>query len=330
MFKSLPIKRGIACVFFLLPLFSYSSDINVCLWKGKNPKTVMSEFQNKHRGDLKAVKQNGQYFIINKIDMEEYLVGVLAKEMDSLWPMEALKAQAVLSRTFALNKIAENKNRKQPYDIENSIYHQVYGSTDCVKIEEAVYSTKGEVLSHNKKLAQVFFHANCGGRTAAPHEVWGGSYPLLTSTEDPYCENTPYYSWEKTFTKSMLSKLLNLPPVEKLTVADRHMSGRVKNLKFLFKDGNIRLLPAHKFRMEINSKASKVFFSKPHIIPSTNFAIIQKRDSIIFKGTGYGHGVGMCQWGARQMAEKGGKSYREIFHFYFANLVLENIDSLDE
>jgi stage II sporulation protein D len=305
---------------------SYSQEINLCLWKGNVTKHKFSEFQNKYGNDLSIRKNNHQSFIIQRIDLEEYLIGVLAKEMDSLWPIEALKAQAVLSRTFALYKIYENRNKKLPYDIENSIYHQVYRKSNCNRIKEAVYSTTGEVLTCNEEIAQVFFHANCGGSTTTPEEVWGGKYPLYNSISDPYCSNTPYYNWTKKFTKAQISKLINFSNLDKIIVTERDISGRVKNLNIISKNGKIMCVSAHKLRLQINSNASRVLFTDPFIIPGTNFTIRDEDNFIIFTGTGYGHGVGMCQWGARKMAEAG-KNYIEILNYYFKDFLLKTYNN---
>jgi len=320
MFKSL--LTEIFIFFLFLQVFSYSQEINVCLWKGRNPQAVLPRLQNKYGGEFSIRNYGGESLIVNSVDIEKYLTGVLAKEMDSLWPIEALKAQAVLSRTFAVLKIKENRSKNLPYDIENSIYHQVYGVTDCEKIGKAVYETAGQILTDSGEIAQVFFHANCGGRTSTPEEVWGGTYHKLQSVEDPYCADTPYYNWSKTFTKAQVSRLVNFPGMDKITVSERYKSGRAKNLRLSSKNGKVVYMQAHKFRMAINGKSSRVAFDEPFIIPATNFTISQQGEKITFTGTGYGHGVGMCQWGARKMAE-GGKSHGEILGYYFPNLVME-------
>jgi len=328
MFKSPLIRNCLFSAAFLFAGLSFSAEIKVCLWKGQNPHAALPGFQKKYRGVFNIIEYRGESVILNKVDLEEYITGVLAKEMDSLWPLEALKAQAVLSRTFAMNKIAENRKKNLPYDIENSIYHQVYGATNCGKIEKAAAETKNEVLVYRGEIARVFFHANCGGKTADPGEVWGGSYPAIVSVEDPYCKDTPYYKWEKTFSRISLSRLLGFPGLETISISGRHPDGRVKNLKLYSGNGILKKITSHRMRMAINSKTSEVFFTSPHIIPSTNFSILQKGNSIIFTGRGYGHGVGMCQWGARKMAEDHGKSYREILKHYFKNLSIENLENM--
>ncbi len=311
--------RNNALVLFLFLLFRgscYPQDIDVCLWKGRDYQSALPALRRKYPGSFTVKRLGGQSVIINRLDLETYLAGVLSKEMDSLWPSEALKAQAVLSRTFAVNKINENRHKSLPYDIENSIYHQVYGSAGCARIEEAVLATRGEVLSSGGDIGQVFFHASCGGRTATPEEVWGGKYDLIKSVDDPYCEGTPYHSWIKRLSLSYISRAVVFPDLAEIEISSRSVSGRINNLKLISKNGIIRHISAHRFRMEINSKAPRIAFNEPFVIPGTNFTINREGETLIFSGAGYGHGVGMCQWGARRMADSG-KNYREILSHYF-------------
>ena len=136
---------------FLLP----AEQIRVCLWKGKNPERVIEKYRNKLRGSLYLLKHGNSWLLLNKIDIEEYLYGVVGREMSPDWPFEALKAQSVCSRTIAYLKKIENAEKL--YDIESSIYHQVYGRCENEKVIRAVESTRGEVLTYNGEIARVFF-----------------------------------------------------------------------------------------------------------------------------------------------------------------------------
>jgi len=318
-------KRLILINFFLLVTGGFGRDIKVCVWKGRYSKKIYEKFKKKYRGSLYLQKFNDKWLLINKLDIEEYLYGVVGKEMDENWPIEALKAQAVCSRTFVLWKMEESKEKNLPYDIESSIYHQVYGRCENEKIIKAVESTRGEVLTYNGKIAKVFFHACCGGKTAKPEDVWGGNYPGLVSVNDPYCKKSPYFSWEKIFSKRKLSEILNMGKIEKIEILEKGSSGRVKLLGIVLKNGKCLKLSGHKFRIKINEKSENVYFTNPYTLPSTLFEVKNMKDRIIFKGKGYGHGVGMCQWGARIMAEKG-YNYKEILKFYFGKFKLENIE----
>jgi len=271
-----------------------------------------------------CIKKYGGNLTINTLDIETYLSGVLSKEMDSLWPEEALKAQAVVSRTFAVYMANESRKKGLPYDIENSIFHQVYDSSSCERIEKAVRETEGEILTYKGDIVQVFFHASCGGKTAKTSDVWGGHYRHISSVEDPYCMDTPYYYWEKSFSQDKLSRIFGTSSIEKIVIEGRDDTGRITSLRLTGKDGKIIRLTGHRFRMMVN-QGKNISFDNPEIIPSTNFTVHKENNLFIFKGYGYGHGVGMCQWGARRMAENG-FNYRQILKHYFPEMELSKIE----
>jgi stage II sporulation protein D len=319
------LKKFLISIFLLVSAL-YSRDVEVCLWSGENPEAVIKKFQGIYnKGVIYTTKYAGKSLIINRVDIEDYLAGVLAKEMDNLWPVEALKAQAVVSRTFTIYLADINRSKKLPYDIKNSILNQVYNPSDISKkIEESVKSTFGEVLSYKGKIVQVFFHACCGGKTAYSSDVWGGIYPHISSVVDPYCKNTPYYKWEKTFTGNQISNILRLSRIDRIEVWGRDDSGRATLLKVFLKNGNITTLTGHRFRIQVNNSASKILFTAPDVLPSTYFTVKKEGEEFIFEGFGYGHGVGMCQWGSRIMAEKG-FGYEQILNHYFPKLEIGNL-----
>jgi len=259
---------------------------------------------------------------IKEIELEEYIAGVVSKEMGEKFPVEALKAQSVVSRTYTIWKKLKNSNGS--YDVENSIYNQVYGVCKSEKIKSAVMETKGEILiTPDGKIIPVFFHSCCGGQTTNPSDVWKGNYTFEKSTIDPYCETSTYSFWEKTFSKKYISNVFGIQ-VEKIIIKERDKTGRVKNLQIISKDGKIKNLTGNEFRIKLNEK-TKIFFNNPYILPSTLFDTFEDGERIIFKGRGYGHGVGLCQEGAKKMAEIG-FNYIEILKFYFPNLELGKIN----
>ncbi|HOM27580.1 MAG TPA: SpoIID/LytB domain-containing protein [bacterium] len=257
---------------------------------------------------------------VKEIEIEEYISGVVVKEMGENWPVEALKAQAVVSRTYLIWKISTNK--RNYYHIENSINHQLYKDCKDEKIKSILLETKGEVLlTENEKIVPVFFHACSGGITANPSDVWKGKYPLNYSVIDPYSEDNPFSYWEKNISKNYLSKILGCS-IEKIEVIERDQTNRVKLLQITTKNGNIKLRGTE-FREKINQK-TEVYFNNPYIIPSTLFEVRDKGDSITFIGKGYGHGVGLSQYGAKKMAEIG-FDYKDILKFYFPGLKIKKI-----
>ncbi len=236
--------------------------------------------------------------------------------MGENFPIEALKAQAVVSRTYTIWKKLTNKNNL--YDIENSIYNQVFGNCYSEKIKKAVRETEGEILTtQDGKIVPVFFHACSGGITTNPSDVWQGVYPYNTSTIDPYSEENYYSVWEKKIPKKYLSKIFGIE-IEKIEVTERDKTNRVKILQIISKNGIIKTIKGNDFRLKVNENTD-VRFDNPYIIPSTLFIIEEKKDYFIFKGKGYGHGVGLSQYGAKRMAEIG-LNYRDILNFYFNGL----------
>ncbi|MCM8788154.1 MAG: SpoIID/LytB domain-containing protein, partial [Candidatus Omnitrophica bacterium] len=145
----------------------------------------------------------------------------------------------------------------------------------------------------------------------------GGKYPLLQGVEDPYCSCSPFYTWQRIFTRDDLKSILGTD-VSTVKVSEFNGSGRAVRLEFQGKLGK-RIIGAENFRMmTINGSTT---FKSTKSLPGTMFTITQKGNIFVFEGKGYGHGVGLCQWGARKMAEEG-KSFIEILKHYFPNLIL--------
>ncbi|MCM8805762.1 MAG: SpoIID/LytB domain-containing protein [Candidatus Omnitrophica bacterium] len=312
---------------FLISVLASAENVRICVWEGTQ-KPLLESFKGKYRGQLSLVKFNGKYFVINTMDIEEYLFGVIGKEMGPSWPFEALKAQAVCSRTliYYYKEIAAKK--KAIYDVSDTIYHQVYGgiTSENEALVRAVEETSNQVLAgqndnNGYNIIPSFFHACCGGHTCSASNVWGMRSNDLVGVEDPYCNGTPFYRWSKTFNKDEISSMLGMD-VSSVTISEYDEGGRAKQLEFSGKFGK-KYMSAEKFRMlTINGSTT---FSSSKTLPSTMFSIMKRGNDFIFNGTGYGHGVGLCQWGARTMAEEG-KTYIDILKHYFPALTLMRIN----
>ncbi|MCM8824569.1 MAG: SpoIID/LytB domain-containing protein [Candidatus Omnitrophica bacterium] len=320
------LKNKAKAAIFAVILFSlteiYAESVRICIWEG-DKKPSLEQYKGKYRGSLSLVKWNRKFMIINTMDVEEYLFGVIGKEMDKSWPFEALKAQAICSRTliYFYKEIAAKKNL--PYDVSDTIYHQVYGgvSSENENIVKAVEETSNLVLAVNSgtgyNIIPTFFHACCGGHTNSASDAWGGKYPLLEGVEDPYCSGSPYYTWQRIFTRDDLKSILGLD-VSSVRILESNRSKRAVKLEFQGIWGK-KIIGSENFRMmSINGSTT---FKSSKSLPSTMFTISQKGNIFIFDGKGYGHGVGLCQWGARRMAEEG-KKFVEILKHYFPNLTL--------
>jgi len=265
----------------------------------------------RYRGELRFYPVGDSLLIVNELPLEEYLYGVLPMEVPASWHIEALKAQAVAARTFALSR---KRNSKNPlYDLDDTGNSQVYGGADVEteKLRRAVDETRGEVMLFGDDLATACYHSNSGGITANSSETWGVGLPYLVSVKDPYSRNSPVYRWKVSLPRGTLegklSDLLGIPnlKVRAIRVVDRDSTGRARMLEIRHSGGRSRV-SARRFRRLFN----------PVRVKSTLFRLKLGKDGLEISGYGYGHGVGMSQWGAQNMA-LGGMSYREILGFYY-------------
>jgi stage II sporulation protein D len=267
--------------------------------------------------------------VVETLNIEDYLVNVVAAEMPVDYEEEALKAQATVARTYTLYQI-ENGHKHANADIcDSSTCCQAWISKEnrfekwngnkeekWNKLKEAVYSTAGEIITYEGKPIDAFFHSNSGGTTEIPANVWGGSdFPYLqvveTSGEDEYNQ---YYS-EKEYTKSELEEKMkssyddfqiDWSQADCIQILEYTESSRIKTIKI----GNKNISGV---------EARKIFELK-----SSNFTFEVTEDKVKFKVIGYGHGVGLSQTGSNTLAKEG-KNYKEIIEHFFKNIQIENI-----
>lgn len=263
---------------------------------------------------------------IEELPLDTYVKGVVAAEMPADYEEEALKAQAVVARTYTIYTIIHNNNKHENADLcDNSNCCQAWISKDdrlskweedkrdqyLKKIEEAVDSTNGKIITYNGEVVDAFFHSNSGGVTETPVNVWGGTnYPYLQSVQTAGEEGYKQYSSEVKLTKDeFINKIKETHPNLNIDFNDEHSieiieyteSNRVKTIKI----GNINL--------------SGVEIRKILGLKSTKFEVKVDNDNVIFTVTGYGHGVGMSQTGADSMAKQN-SSYEDIIHHFYTNV----------
>ena len=285
------------------------------------------EFKDqKYQGEFLIVsKAKGQSCdIINQTPMESYISTLLAKEMNSSWPIEVLKAQAVAARTYAYNRI-KTKNVSTYYDLESSERDQVGGQffDSNQNTVRASNFTKGEILvTESGKITPIFFHAKCGGRTLRPDQVWENSVPGYSSVICPFCEHHGKSGWSNTISserfRSFLSFLENKKHISKIS----SVGGK---LFVPFNDESktqVRVYIGEKF-YTFNKSLFRNYFGTV-TVPSNYFKIVHNGNKIELTGKGLGHGVGMCQLGSLDMAEKG-YDYKAILSHYFPGHRLEKI-----
>ncbi len=256
---------------------------------------------------------------IIKIPFEEYIIGVVAGEMPANFNIEALKAQAVASRSYALTKMIQNKNN--PYDVTNDTSNQVYQddntlknkwkssyNTNIAKIKEAVLSTRGEYLTYKGEVVNAFFFSTSPGKTENCKEVFGGDLPYLVSVESSWDNISPVFNYNKSYNLKDFYNLLDIPYQELLVVdiIERTSTGRQKLLKINNKE--------YKSREVVKLLSLKSSF----------FEIEQKDNQVYISTKGNGHGVGMSQYGAEGMAQEGYK-YSEILKHYYRGVEISKM-----
>lgn len=276
----------------------------------------------KFRGAVDIIRQsNKKLLAINHLDVEEYVCGVLYHEVAPWWPMEALKAQAICSRTFALHQAAANAHKD--YDLVSTVYSQVYGgrASERGRTSKAVTLTKGKVLTYKNKVFPSFYHATCAGHTEDAAKLWNINIPPLRGRECRFCQRSAHFRWKKKVSLKQIEKALEkagfkVGLIKSFRIIDRDVSARITDLEITSTRGKIKL-NANRFRLAVG----------PQLIRSANFTVQIKKKQAIFEGLGWGHGVGMCQWGAFFMARKGFNA-EQILDFYYPQSKIKDVEEI--
>ncbi len=265
-----------------------------------------------YRAALRVQKnEKGKLLLVNEIAIDEYLKGVLPGEVDPRWHMEALKAQAVAARTFALFQAL--KNPEAPFFLTNDVKSQVYTgkNSEHIRTSEAVDATRGQVLTYRGMLFTGYFHSSCGGRTTSADAVWH-AIPIvpLSGVTCGFCAGNKYDSWKSEFTFEEIRKKLNdrgykFGTIKRIDELDHDRSGRIKRVAIHHSAGT-RNMPASDFRLFIGADKMR----------STLAKFQNSGGKLLITGKGWGHGVGMCQWGSKTMAERSFQ-YDNILRFYY-------------
>lgn len=301
-----PVENGfkVGSSFYLFPSIQISSENNQLLINEKA-----------FAGKIEVQRSNNTITVLNSLPVEEYLVGLIPGEIPSNWPREAIKAQVVAARTYALFR--QTQRKANSYDLEADMMDQVYlgsqGAKKDTALKPLIEATAGEVLWF-LGYYPAYFHSCCGGQTELPKNVWGKKEDAK-SVIDPFCEKGPYRNWELRLSSSQLLAILKNHGLE---------GSRLKKMEVERLDSSPRnaMLTIETDTMSLFLKATDLRrilgYDK---LMSTWFELESKPNEIVFKGKGYGHGVGFCQWGAKQMAEAGA-DYKTILQFYYPKAVL--------
>ena len=282
-------------------------------------ENIKSTYNYKNYGTIKLLhKKTGE---VEQVNIDDYLCNVVSAEMPADYEIEALKAQAVVARTYTIYKINNKKHENADIcddstccqawvdkETRFSRWEESKRESNWEKIQKCIQETQGQIVTYQNQPINAFFHANSGGKTELPVNVWGGTgLPYLQVVETAGEEGYKQYESEVELTQDeLIEKLktkysdisIDFSNQENLKILEYTDSGRVKTVKF----GN----------HEISGVETRTLLG----LKSTNFEISKENDKIKFTVKGYGHGVGMSQTGADAMAKQG-KNYKEIInHFY--------------
>ena len=281
------------------------------LLKADDPEAILVN-NRRFNGDIQLInKENGHLLVINYVELEDYVKGILYHEVSHYWPIEALKAQAVVCRTYAIYQI--NENKAKDYDLTADIYSQVYGgkTSERYRTNKAVDETKRQVLVYKDKVFPAYFHATCAGHTQDASLLWNIDIAPLKGVFCGFCKESPHFKWHSVLSlKKIKDSLLKsgysgFEKIKDIVILAKDSSSRITYLKIITDKKDIKI-SAKDFREIL----------KPNIIKSTNFILTIVGEDAVFQGLGWGHGVGMCQWGAYFMAKKG-YNYRQILEYYY-------------
>lgn len=268
---------------------------------------------------------NTQLNLVAYLDLETYIQGVLPAEMPASWPIESLKAQSIAARSYVLHQL--RAKRFQFFDVEGDVMDQVFAHLNknnkyYAKIKEVVSSTKGEVLSMGKHALKAYFHSHCGGHTELASKVWAGGKGYV-AVKDPYCVAKGKHSWNVSLGHQQIKNWVEnstgqkIKSIDDIKISFKNFTGRVEQL--VVKSGS------ENYKLDAKLLRSYFGYSK---IKSTKFKLSKSPTAFILSGTGYGHGVGMCQHGAKAMA-LAGHSYKEILNYYYPNRKIAHWDKME-
>jgi len=282
--------------------------------KGTTPVTKIHSYH----GDLLMKVIKGKFQPVNKVEMDHYLAGVIESEGGGGKHIEYYKVQALMSRSYAFRN--KNRHEKEGYQLCDAVHCQAYHNR-CrytPSINEAVNATRGEVIvDENDKLITTYFYANCGGQTSDASYVWNTDVAYCQPFVDTFCIHTHQANWEKRISKYKWEKYirdefgvdLNNPGISE------YAYNFVQEQRKAFYIHPSLGIPLRDLRTEFGLK-------------STFFNVSLEGDEVILKGKGFGHGVGLCQEGAMEMA-KLGYHYSQIALYYFSGAKLKRFGSSD-
>ena len=268
--------------------------------------------------------EKGRLQAINRLGIESYLPSVVGAEMPPQWPLEALRVQSVAARSYALRQLRP----EAPYDLKATVSSQVYRGleTETDSTRQAVNSTRSLVLTYANRVIDAVFHSSSGGYTENSGEVWPRQLPYLKSVAD-YDQGSPVFRWTKPLDElSLLNSFREIGGVNSIQPLQTTSTGRLTKVLVRGPDGELRL-GAGELRARLGLRSTFVKFEQAPPAPAPLEALgdwlgLPPAPRLLAIGRGYGHGVGMSQWGAYGMAQQG-QEFSHILRHYYSGTRLE-------
>lgn len=254
----------------------------------------------------------GKLLVINNVEMETYIKSVIAWEANPQWSPEALKAQAIAARTFALFRALSSADRK--YDVLGDVFGQVYKGDNTLhpKTDSVVDATRGQILTMKGKVFPAYYHSTCGGHTTSIETFWNMEpNAALRGVQCDFCRKSPHYNWRFSVPEKELEKILKkqgyrFVDIQRIVPVDLDESGRPARLRIEARQGKATVKAAD-FRIWLGPEEFKSTFIK---------SIDVAGDDVRVRGHGWGHGVGMCQFGMKYLGQIG-YTYPQILQYYY-------------
>lgn len=315
-------------------------NFNEVLIMPRHKNDLLEISDSRYRGIFKILPHGVNLQLINIVHMDDYLKGVVPPELGKVGKseIEAVKAQAVAARTYAMSHLSQYPD--EPYDMKSDVSDQVYHGVRVEKslVSKAIDQTRGYVIKYDDKLINAYYHSTCGGSTDDINEVWNKvRAPYLQAvTDEDYCSWSKYYNWKESYSAKQLKlrieqylssergRQIKIGKIQDIIVKSHTTGGRVAEMTVKTDQGNYSF-GKDRIRWVFTRSTNPEL-----ILPSAGFSIDTEVDArgnltrVDFVGGGYGHGVGMCQCGALGMSRQG-RAYEDILTHYYSNVKLAKL-----
>lgn len=293
-----------------------------------------------YSGTLEVKKTEQGYLLINEVPMEEYVKGVVPGEMPSSYEEEALKVQAICARTYAYRQMQENRLEEYGADVDDSVSFQVYNNhRRTEKTDRAVDDTSGMIMTYEDEPIEAYFFSTSSGATSTD-EVWcEETAPCLKSIVTDFDANMPWYRWSVTFPvehiqNSLIEHGYNIGDLQNINILRKSQGGAVTICRFIGSDSAVQIENEYTIRTILSPLGLNIIRQDGSVVtdfqmlPSAYFSVekILEKESLtgfLFQGGGYGHGVGLSQNGANEMAKRGYSCF-DILNYYYEGFELKN------